>query len=102
MDEAKVNGFFISEKISKIRWVPETLKTPDKFITGSWDNPINYIKCFKLSKNQFSDEANEYIPICTSKVTSSGDITGLEFLDQEKLVVSSSNGKCTSYYKECV
>lgn len=93
MNNEIVNGFFISEKTSKIRWVPENLKTSDKFLTGSWGNPTNYVKCFKLSKNQFSEEACEYIPKCCSKVAFIGDITGLEFLDQDKIVVSSSDGK---------
>ncbi|KAL5283751.1 NUP43 family protein [Megaselia abdita] len=92
MEEAKVNGFFISEKISRIRWVPEELKTSEKFITGSWGNSTNYVKCFKLVRNQFSEEANEFVPKCNSKVPFKGDITGLEFLDPDKIVVSSSDG----------
>lgn len=94
MNNELVNGFFISEKISKIRLVQENLKTSDKFITGSWGNSTNYVKCFKLSKNQFSEDAAcEYVPKCSSKVAFLGDITGLEFLDQDKVVVSSSDGK---------
>lgn len=93
MEETKVNGFFISEKVSKVRWVPEHLKTTEKFITGSWGNSVNHVKCFKLQRNQFSEEANEYVPKCNDKVAFHGDITGIEFLDQDKIVVSSSDGK---------
>lgn len=98
MEEAKVNGFFISEKISKIRWVPEHLKPSEKFVTGSWGNLTNYVRCYKFSRNQYAEEAEacEYTPKCTSKVRFVGDITGLEFLDEDKIVVSTSNGELTT------
>lgn len=35
-----VQGTFISEKISKIRWQHGNLTEAKHFLTGSWDNPV--------------------------------------------------------------
>lgn len=35
-----VQGTFVSEKISKIRWKHEDFEDATNFITGSWDDPV--------------------------------------------------------------
>lgn len=35
-----VQGTFISQKISKIRWKREDFAEMKNFLTGSWDDPV--------------------------------------------------------------
>lgn len=99
MAEPRVNGMFLSEKVSKIRWIPQQYSSPDSFVTGGWDSPESSIKLWKLtSGNDFfgaggGDEPSEYIPKCTAQVSSlPGDITGVEFVDSDHIVVASTDG----------
>lgn len=98
MADPLVNGMFLSEKVSKIRWVPQQYSTPDSFVTGGWDSPENSIKLWKLTSGNDlfgaggGDEHSEYIPKCTAELPLSGDITGLEFVDSDHIVVASSDG----------
>lgn len=93
MPELKVNGNFISEKVSRIRWIPEQYTAPDSFITGSWEFSENSVKIWKISSCDYAaDEQQETIPKCTSSLTFAGDVTGLEFVDADHVVVSSSDG----------
>lgn len=39
--EQHVQGKFVSEKISKIRWQNEPFADTKTFLTGSWDNPVS-------------------------------------------------------------
>lgn len=39
-----VQGTFVSEKISKIRWKHEDFEDATNFITGSWDDPVGYLQ----------------------------------------------------------
>lgn len=94
-NEPRVNTFFVSEKVSKIRWVPEQLKDCERFLTGSWDSKRNSIKLWKLEKNQYCDEYEDFIPKCNDKVAINGDISGLELLGMDNAVVSSSDGLVT-------
>lgn len=97
MSDPRVNGMFLSEKVSKIRWNPQQFSEPDSFVTGAWDSPESSVKLWKLtSGNAFfgggGDELSEYIPKCTAKLILPGDITGLQFVDSEHIVVASSDG----------
>lgn len=40
MDE-NVQGTFVSEKISKMRWQHRDFTEAKNFLTGSWDNPVS-------------------------------------------------------------
>lgn len=92
MHDLTVNGTFISEKVSKVRWIPEQYTAPDSFVTGSWDFPVNTIKLWKLASRDIMEEENESIPKCIAKVNITGDVTGLEFVDANHIVVSSTDG----------
>lgn len=35
-----VQGTFVSEKISKVRWKHEDFADAKYFLTGSWDDPV--------------------------------------------------------------
>lgn len=37
-----VQGTFVSEKISKIRWQHGDFTEAKNFLTGSWDNPVRF------------------------------------------------------------
>lgn len=94
MTEIKKNGSFVSEKISKIRWIPEKYADPKTFITGSWGNSgQNTLKLWKLIRNEYSDDENEYVPKSEAKLSLYGDVTGLEMIDFNHIAVSSSSGK---------
>lgn len=98
MTEIKKNGSFVSEKISKIRWIPEQQYADAKtFITGSWGNSgNNTLKLWKLIRNEYSDDENEYIPKSEAKLSFYGDVTGLEMIDFNHIAVSSSSGEFLS------
>lgn len=91
MPALKVNGSFISEKVSKIRWIPEQYTVPDSFVTGSWDFPVNSVKVWQLQSNNLTDDA-EIVPKCTASKKIHGDVTGLEFIDANNIAVSSTDG----------
>lgn len=88
----KVNGAFISEKVSKVRWVPEQYKAPTTFISGSWFFNENSLKLWNLGNNEFTNEDNEYVPKCSAKLAFSGDVTDMQFVNFQNIAVGSSNG----------
>lgn len=93
----RVNCSFISEKVSKIRFIQEKYKQSDTFITGGWGSNPNSVGLWKLARDeQANDESDiDYTPKSISKIPVDGDITGLEFLNPESIVCSTSsdNGK---------
>lgn len=92
-ETTKVNSTFISEKVSRIRWIPEQYDESNSFITGSWDLDVNNLKVWKLFRNDYADDdENEFVPKCTAEVCFTGDISGLEFVDKRTVVLSSTEG----------
>ncbi|XP_058445492.1 nucleoporin Nup43 [Malaya genurostris] len=91
-ESSKVNSTFISEKLSRIRWIPEHYDESTAFITASWDLNINNIKVWKLYRNDYADDENEFVPRCTAEICFAGDISGLEFVDERSVVVSNTKG----------
>lgn len=96
----KMNCTFISEKISKIRWLHDLHQnTSELFVTGSWDSTKNTIRTWKYNKQQENnltgddDDDAEFIPKCTASIPVSGDVQGLEVIDSENFVAGLSNGK---------
>lgn len=99
-DQHRVNGTFLSEKISKIRWIPEQYTAPDSFVTGSWDFQPNSVKVWKLisGTSEYAsgdDMADESVPKCTAELPVNGDVTGLQFVDADHIVVGSTDGQVT-------
>lgn len=98
MSDPQVNGMYLSEKVAKIRFIPEQYRSPDSFVTGGWGSQDSSVKLWKLTNgNNFygvgaGDEPSEYIPKCTAQSSLPGDITGLEFVDADHIVVASTNG----------
>uniref|UniRef100_A0A1A9W3I3 Uncharacterized protein n=1 Tax=Glossina brevipalpis TaxID=37001 RepID=A0A1A9W3I3_9MUSC len=97
MSNIKVSTFFVSEKISKLRWLSEYLKESDSFLSGSYDMPNCFIRMWRLQKNQHDDSYNEYVPKCTDKSRLRGDVTGMEMITEDTVVVSCSDGKLTLF-----
>lgn len=90
-ENTKINGSFVSEKISKIRFVQENYEESTKFVSGS----ANSIKLWKLIKNDFiicEEEETDLVPKNVAKIPVTGDITGLEFVDYNNFAACSSNG----------
>lgn len=84
---------FIGHKISKVCWSlnrDESLNT-NEFITGSWDDKINYISKWRISDDAIEESTNAE-PFLISQYSLVGSITDMIYLDYEKIVYSTSNG----------
>ncbi|XP_063828258.1 nucleoporin Nup43 [Ostrinia nubilalis] len=86
----EVQGTFVSQKINKIRWIPEEYEETKCFFTGSWDDEANSIKVWTL-ESPHEDEEIEY-PRALSEFPVDGDVTEIKFTEKNKIVVSTSNG----------
>ncbi|XP_055585619.1 nucleoporin Nup43 [Uranotaenia lowii] len=96
-ETTKVNSTFISEKVSRIRWVPEQYDESSSFISAGWDSDENSVKVWKLFRNDYGigsdgEDENEFVPKCMAEVCFAGDISGLEFVDERTIVASNSEG----------
>lgn len=96
----QVNCSFISEKVSKIRFVQEKYKQADLFLTGGWGSDVNSIGLWKLAKDELSNDENEtdYIPKSISKILIDSDVTGLEFINSELIVCSTSSNTGINHF----
>lgn len=86
----EVQGKFVSQKINKVRWIPEEYVETKCFFTGSWDDDINAIKVWTL-ENPDEDDEIDY-PHELSSYPVEGDVTQIKFTDKNKIAVSLSNG----------
>lgn len=96
MSDLKLYGTFVGEKVSKVRFMQEKYKAVDSFVTGSWGSSTNSVKLWKLVKDDFSaaeEPESDYVPKEVSKVLIDGDVTGLEFVNAETIVCSTSSTK---------
>lgn len=102
----QVNCSFVSEKVSKIRIVQEKYRQADTFITGGWGSDVNTIGLWKLAKDDLSNDDNDedYMPNAISKVPVDGDVTGLEFINKDLIVCSTSanNGRINFSHLEAI
>lgn len=86
-----VQGTFVSQKINKIRWIPEEYVDTKCFCTGSWDDDANSIKVWTL-ESPHEEEEVEY-PRTLSEFLVDGDVTQIKFTEKNKIAVSLSNGE---------
>lgn len=93
MADIKLYGSFIAEKLSKVRFVQEKYKLVDTFVSGGWGLSTNAINLWQLTKDEFSmdDDDGDYVPKSIAKVAVDGDVTGLEFLNADTIVCSTSS-----------
>lgn len=87
----KTNSTFVSERISKIRFIEsDNCLEPDLFVSASSES----IKLWKLYKNEFSDEIEcDLTPKSVAGLQLDGsDITGLEIADHNNVVASVGSG----------
>ncbi|XP_037955390.1 nucleoporin Nup43-like [Teleopsis dalmanni] len=87
-----VNAHFISEKISKIRWIPETLKDSNRFLTGTWDMSTNFLRIWRFQGNEYPENFNDCVPRSSDKIPFVGDITGLEFVTDDVVATTCTDG----------
>ncbi|XP_071956784.1 nucleoporin Nup43-like [Antedon mediterranea] len=94
---AKIGVKFISKKVSKTRWQPETFQNDnDIFATGSWDNNVNEIEVWSLPKmSHLTTEVADPEYVCGCDHI--GDVTELKFVGANRLLASSSTGSVTLY-----
>ncbi|XP_011495665.1 PREDICTED: nucleoporin Nup43 [Ceratosolen solmsi marchali] len=83
-----VQGTFVSEKISKIRWRHEQFSDAKHFVTGSWDDAVNKISYWTFQKN----DEDELYPVNISAYPVIGDVTEMKFISYDHFVASSSLG----------
>ncbi|KAJ8735233.1 hypothetical protein PYW07_006853 [Mythimna separata] len=86
----EVQGTFVSQKISKIRWIAEDYVETKCFFTGSWDDDVNSVKVWTFESPHEEDEV-EY-PRQLSEYPVDGDVTEIKFTEKNKIAVSLSNG----------
>lgn len=93
MADIKLYGSFIAEKLSKVRFVQEKYKLADTFVSGSWGLSTNAVNLWQLTKDDFSmdDGDSDYVPKSIAKIPVDGDVTGLEFLNADTIVCSTSS-----------
>ncbi|XP_028042121.1 nucleoporin Nup43 [Bombyx mandarina] len=85
-----IQGTFVSQKINKVRWIPEDYAETKCFLTGSWDDEVNLITVWTFeSVNE--DEEVEY-PRALTKYPVDDDVTQIKFTEKNKIAVSISNG----------
>ncbi|XP_011555757.3 nucleoporin Nup43 [Plutella xylostella] len=85
----EVQGTFVSQKISRVRWIPEEYVETKCFFTGSWDDDVNSVKVWSLESRE--DEEATY-PRQLSEYKVSGDVTELKFVENNRIIVSTSDG----------
>ncbi|XP_030558945.1 nucleoporin Nup43 [Drosophila novamexicana] len=92
-----VGAHYISEKISKVRWLPEKLQQSERFLTGSWDMDNNFVRVWRLHANPYA-QGLEHTPRCNDKVAVEGDVTGLEFLNDDTFAVGCADGHLSLFH----
>lgn len=86
-----VQGTFVSQKINKIRWIPEEYVETKHFFTGSWDDDENSVKVWTLESIR-EDQDVDY-PRQLSEFKVAGDVTEIKFTDKNRIAVSLSDGE---------
>lgn len=86
----EVQGTFVSQKINKIRWIPEEYVETKCFFTGSWDDVENSIKVWSLEGA--NDEEDAEYPRQLSEYKVDGDVTEIKFVEKNRIAVSTSDG----------
>lgn len=87
-------GKFISRKVSKVRWLPQTDTSQQEssiLVTGSWDDEDNVVMVWSSSGGEASLRSEARMP---------GEVTGLEWLGGQTeagLVASTSAGTVTLF-----
>ncbi|XP_072947860.1 nucleoporin Nup43 [Epargyreus clarus] len=85
-----VQGTFVSQKINKIRWIPEEYVETKHFFTGSWDDDDNSVKVWTF-ESPHEDEDVEY-PRQLSEYKVDGDVTEIQFTEKNTIAVATSDG----------
>lgn len=86
----EVQGTFVSQKISKVRWIPEEYVDTKCFFTGSWDDESNSVKVWTFEKPNEENQIDHPRPL--SEYPIDGDITEIKFVTKNVIGVSSSDG----------
>ncbi|KAL4232719.1 Nucleoporin Nup43 [Mactra antiquata] len=106
MADATVNAKFVSQKISKIRWRPshdQYTQESDVFASGSWDDEDCKVCLWRwpAGESMVDDDGLEFDSgrdlIELSSAPHYGDVSGLEFLSTDSIVVASSTGSVSLY-----
>ncbi|CAF4950108.1 unnamed protein product [Pieris macdunnoughi] len=86
-----IEGTFVSQKINKIRWIPEEYVETKHFFTGSWDDDENSVKVWTFES--VHEDENVENPRELSEYKVAGDVTEIKLIDKNKIAVSLSNGE---------
>jgi len=92
---------FISRKTSKIRWRPShsSLKQADTFVTGSWDDQENKVCVWQIPTSKEKSDCDDLTvdDLLLSEQVHAGDVTDLQFINQDNFITGSSNGSITQF-----
>ncbi|XP_067049328.1 nucleoporin Nup43-like [Acropora muricata] len=89
---------YVGHKIAKIRWIPEVqgqLNPSKTFVTGGWDDQINKLSVWKVEDTSGVSTAAHTVtnePKLLTEIDFAGDVTDIECIDSERILVSSSVG----------
>lgn len=85
-----MQGTFISEKVSKVRWKPENGFESQYFVTGSWDNEdANRVALWACSIDGAEEKDD---PHFIGEKPVQGDVTEIKFVQNNDFLVSTSSG----------
>ncbi|EDW14446.1 nucleoporin Nup43 [Drosophila mojavensis] len=91
-----VGAHYISEKISQVRWLPEKLTQSERFVTGTWDMDTNFVRVWRLYANPYAENV-EHTPRCNDKMAIEGDVTGIEFINDDTFAVGCNDGRLSLF-----
>ncbi|XP_068626752.1 nucleoporin Nup43 [Battus philenor] len=85
-----VEGTYVSQKINKVRWIPEDYGECKYFFTGSWDDEQNSIKVWTF--DYINEEREVQYPRELSQFNVDGNVTEIKFIDKTHIAASTSEG----------
>nr|XP_040224646.2 nucleoporin Nup43 [Anopheles coluzzii] len=91
----EIVSFLLVDKLSRVRWLPNQTEDEHFFVTGSWGERVNTVRLWNLVHDRLTDEDDTGVPLVpqpTAKFGVTGDIVGLEFLDDKHLAAVTSEG----------
>uniref|UniRef100_A0A182WD27 Nucleoporin Nup43 n=1 Tax=Anopheles minimus TaxID=112268 RepID=A0A182WD27_9DIPT len=89
-----VQCFLLADKMSCVRWVPQLMEDEHFFVTGSWGNKVNAVNLWNLVHDELTDGESgvPLVPKSTAKFCVTGDVVGLDFINDTNLVSVTSEG----------
>uniref|UniRef100_A0A182P7J8 Nucleoporin Nup43 n=1 Tax=Anopheles epiroticus TaxID=199890 RepID=A0A182P7J8_9DIPT len=91
----EILSFLLSNKMSHVRWLPHQTEDEHFFVTGSWGERVNTVRLWNLVYDELGGDDETGVPLSpklTAEFGVTGDIVGLEFIDDKLLASVTSEG----------